>query len=79
MAVFEPIKVTITNFSENSEQEDFEINPNDEAAGTRKITVSKHIYIDSEDFALVPPPKYFRLKKDGYVRLKTRILSSATT
>lgn len=70
MAVFEPIKVTITNFPENSEQEDFEINPNDEAAGTRKITVSKHIYIDSEDFALVPPPKYFRLKKDGYVRLK---------
>ena len=70
MAVFEPIKVTITNFPENSEQEDFEINPGDESAGTRKITVSKHIYIDSEDFALVPPPKYFRLKKDGYVRLK---------
>lgn len=70
MAVFEPIKVTITNFPENSEQEDFEINPNDKTAGTRKITVSKHIYIDSEDFALVPPPKYFRLKKDGYVRLK---------
>ena len=70
MAVFEPIKVTITNFPENSEQEDFEINPNDETAGTRKITVSKHIYIDSEDFALGPPPKYFRRKKDGYVRLK---------
>ena len=70
MAVFEPIKITITNFPENREQEDFEINPNDETAGTRKITVSKHIYIDSEDFALVPPPKYFRLKKDGYVRLK---------
>lgn len=70
MVVFEPIKVTITNFPENSEQEDFEINPNDETAGTRKITISKHIYIDSEDFALVPPPKYFRLKKDGYVRLK---------
>ena len=70
MAVFEPIKVTITNFSDKPEEEDFEINPNNEAAGTRKITVSKHIYIDSEDFALVPPPKYFRLKKDGYVRLK---------
>ena len=70
MAVFEPIKVTITNFPDEPEEEDFEINPNDEAAGTRKITISKHIYIDSEDFALVPPPKYFRLKKDGYVRLK---------
>ncbi len=70
MAVFEPIKVTISNFPDKSEEENFDINPNDESAGTRKITISKHIYIDSEDFALVPPPKYFRLKKDGYVRLK---------
>ena len=70
MAVFEPVKVTLTNFPETSEEENFEINPNDESAGTRKITVSKHIYIDSEDFSLNPPPKYFRLKKDGYVRLK---------
>ena len=70
MAVFEPVKVTLTNFPETSEEENFEINPNDESAGTRKITISKHIYIDSEDFSLAPPPKYFRLKKDGYVRLK---------
>lgn len=70
MAVFEPVKVTLTNFPDTSEEEDFEINPNDESAGTRKITVSKHIYIDAEDFSLNPPPKYFRLKKDGYVRLK---------
>ena len=70
MAVFEPVKVTLTNFHETSEEENFEINPNDESAGTRKITISKHIYIDAEDFSLNPPPKYFRLKKDGYVRLK---------
>ncbi len=70
MAVFEPVKVTLTNFPETSEEENFEINPNDESAGTRKITISKHIYIDAEDFSLAPPPKYFRLKKDGYVRLK---------
>ncbi|MBR1676476.1 MAG: glutamine--tRNA ligase/YqeY domain fusion protein [Clostridia bacterium] len=70
MAVFEPLKVVITNFDKESEEEDFEINPNDETAGTRKITFSKEIYIDSEDFSLAPPPKYFRLKKDGYVRLK---------
>ena len=70
MAVFEPVKVTLTNFPDVSEEEDFEINPNDESAGTRKITISKHIYIDAEDFSLNPPPKYFRLKKDGYVRLK---------
>ena len=70
MAVFEPVKVNLTNFPETSEEENFEINPNDESAGTRKITISKHIYIDAEDFSLNPPPKYFRLKKDGYVRLK---------
>ena len=70
MAVFEPVKVTLTNFPDVSEEENFEINPNDESAGTRKITISKHIYIDAEDFSLNPPPKYFRLKKDGYIRLK---------
>ena len=70
MAVSEPLKVTLTNFPDNTEEEDFEINPNDEAARTRKITVSKHIWIDKEDFSLNPPPKYFRLKVGGYVRLK---------
>lgn len=70
MAVSEPLKVTLTNFPDGNEEENFEINPNDEAAGTRKITVSKHIYIDKEDFSLSPPPKYFRLKEGGYVRLK---------
>ncbi len=70
MAVSEPLKVTLTNFPDNTEEEDFEINPNDEAARTRKITVSKHIWIDREDFSLNPPPKYFRLKVGGYVRLK---------
>ena len=70
MAVFEPIKVVITNFPEEDEMQAFEINPNDESAGRRNITMSKEIYIDAEDFSINPPPKYFRLKKDGYVRLK---------
>ncbi len=69
MAVSKPIKVTITNF-EGEEDTDFIINPNDESAGVRKVKFTKHIYIDDEDFSLNPPPKYFRLKKDGYVRLK---------
>ena len=69
MAVFDPIKVIITNY-EGSEEVETEINPNDEAAGKRKLTFSKEIYIDAEDFSVAPPPKYFRLKKDGLVRLK---------
>ena len=69
MCVENPIKVTITNY-EGSETVDFDINPNKPELGTRKVTFSKDIYIESEDFSTNPPPKYFRLKKDGYVRLK---------
>lgn len=71
MAVLKPLKLTITNYPDNfTEQLDFEVNPNEEEKRTRKVNFSKNIYIDAEDFSLNPPPKYFRLKKDGYVRLK---------
>ena len=72
MAVLKPLKVTITNYPDDLVEElDFEINPNEEIKRTRKIKFSKHIYIDADDFSLAPPPKYFRLKKDGVVRLKS--------
>ena len=72
MGVLKPLKLTITNYPDGETEEmDFEINPNEEIKRTRKITFSKHIYIDADDFSLCPPPKYFRLKKDGYVRLKS--------
>ena len=72
MGVLKPLKLTITNYPEGQTEEvDFDINPNEEEKRTRKITFSKHIYIDADDFSLCPPPKYFRLKKDGYVRLKS--------
>lgn len=72
MGVLKPLKLTITNYPDGETEEmDFEINPNEEVKRTRKITFSKHIYIDADDFSLNPPPKYFRLKKDGYVRLKS--------
>ncbi len=70
MAVLKPVKVTITNYDKDGEELDFDINPNEEVKRQRKITFSKEIYIDGDDFSLNPPPKYFRLKKDGYVRLK---------
>jgi glutaminyl-tRNA synthetase len=37
--------------------------------GTREVPMTREIYIDSDDFAEVPPPKFFRLKPDGEVRL----------
>ncbi len=72
MAVKKPIKLTITNYPDGlTEQVDFDINPNEEVKRTRKIDFGKNLFIDADDFSLNPPPKYFRLKKDGYVRLKS--------
>jgi glutaminyl-tRNA synthetase len=70
MVVLNPLKVVITNYPENGEEVDFEINPNLKGQ-TRKIQFSKEIYIDNDDFSLNPPPKYFRLVKGGMVRLKS--------
>ena len=70
ICVADPIKVVITNYDENK-VEYFPVsnNPNDENSGTRDLTFTKEIYIDRSDFAEVPPPKFFRLKPDGEVRL----------
>lgn len=69
MAVLEPLKIVLTNV-EDKEVLEVENNPNAETITHRQVTFGKNIYIDRSDFALVPPPKYFRLKPDGYVRLK---------
>ena len=70
VTVLKPIKVVITNYPENK-TEYFELpnNPNDENAGMRKVPFTRELYIDESDFAEVPPPKFFRLKPDGEVRL----------
>ncbi len=71
LAVLRPIKVVITNFPEGKIEElDATNNPEDENAGKRKVPFSRELYIERDDFAEVPPPKYFRLKPDGEVRLK---------
>ncbi len=69
MAVLEPLKLTVTNY-EGHEDTDFEINQLDPEAGTRKVRFSKNLYIERSDFSLDPPPKYYRLKPGGVVRLK---------
>ncbi len=68
MVVTDPIKVTLKGLTDCDLET--EINPNEPEKGTRKLTISPTVYIDGSDFALVPPPKYHRLKEDGYVRLK---------
>ncbi len=70
VAVLDPIRVVVENYPEDKiEYFDLPNNPKDESAGTRKVAFTKELYIDSSDFALVPPPKFFRLKPDGEVRL----------
>ncbi len=70
VAVIKPIKVTVTNFPEGK-TEYFELpnNPTDPEAGTRKVPFTRELYIEADDFAEVPPPKFFRMKPDGEVRL----------
>ena len=69
LAVFDPLKVVLTNY-DGSEELAVENNPNAENVTCRNVPFSRELYIDRSDFALVPPPKYYRLKPDGYVRLK---------
>ena len=69
MAVFDPVKVVLTNY-QGRETISVENNPNAPQVTTRQVPFGKVIYIDGSDFSLDPPPKYHRLKPDGYVRLK---------
>ena len=71
MAVLDPLKLTIKNYPDDQvEWFDAENNPEDPAAGTRKIPFSKNLYIEKEDFMENPPKKYFRLFPGGEIRLK---------
>ena len=71
MAVIDPIKGVITNYEEGKVEELFiENNKDNKEMGFRKITFSRNIYIDRDDFMENPPPKYFRLFKGNEVRLK---------
>jgi glutaminyl-tRNA synthetase len=71
LAVLRPLKVVIANYPEGkSEELDAVNNPEDAAAGTRKIPFSRELYIERDDFMETPPSKYFRLRPGGEVRLK---------
>src|SRR5947208_11499024 len=71
LVVLHLLKVVLTNYPEGK-VEDLEAinNPEDENAGRRKVPFSRDLFIDAADFIETPPPKYFRLKPGGEVRLK---------
>jgi glutaminyl-tRNA synthetase len=71
MAVLRPLRVTIVNYPEGrTEALEAVNNPEDPAAGTRKVPFSREIYIEREDFMEDPPKKFFRLAPGREVRLR---------
>ncbi|MBE6987213.1 MAG: glutamine--tRNA ligase/YqeY domain fusion protein [Ruminococcaceae bacterium] len=71
MAVLKPLKVVIENYPEGKTEEvSVEINPNKPELGSRKVTFSRELYIEADDFTEVPPKGYHRLSPGKEVRLK---------
>ena len=71
MGVLDPVKLVIDNYPEDMTEEfEIENNVDDENAGTRKVTFSRELYVERDDFMEEPPKKYFRLFPGNEVRLK---------
>jgi glutaminyl-tRNA synthetase len=71
MAVLRPLKLVIENYPEHQTEElDAVNNPEDEAAGTRKVPFSRELFIERDDFMEDPPKKFFRLAPGREVRLR---------
>ena len=71
MGVLKPLKVVIDNYPEGQAEEIEAVNnPEDPAAGKRKVPFSRVLYIEQEDFRETPPPKYWRLYPGNEVRLR---------
>ena len=79
MAVLRPLKLIIDNYPDNLVEEMEAVNnPEDPAAGTRRVPFSKVLYIEQEDFRETPPPKYYRLFPGNEVRLRYAYLIRCT-
>jgi len=71
MGVLKPLRMVLENYPEDRVEEfDAVNNPEDPAAGTRKVPFSRVLYIERDDFREVPPPKYYRLAPGREVRLR---------
>ncbi len=78
MGILHPLKLIIDNYPEDQVEElEGENNPEDPAAGKRKIPFSRILYIEQEDFCEAPPPQYFRLAPGREVRLKNAYIIKA--
>ena len=80
MAVLRPLKVVIDNYPEGKAEELEAVNnPEDAAAGTRKVPFSGELYIEQGDFREVPPKKFYRLSPGQEVRLRAGYFITCTS
>ncbi|MBX2885953.1 MAG: glutamine--tRNA ligase/YqeY domain fusion protein [Granulosicoccus sp.] len=71
LAVLDPVKVVITSLDEDcNETLDFANHPQNPDMGRRPMSFCRELYIEREDFAEIPPPKFQRLVPGGEVRLR---------
>ncbi len=70
VCVTEPLKVVVTNYPEGK-KEYFKLpnHPGKPELGYRELPFTRELYIEKSDFAEVAPPKFFRMRPDGEVRL----------
>jgi glutaminyl-tRNA synthetase len=84
MAVLRPVRLVIDNWPTDAAGapvvEYFEVtnNPENPADGTRLVAFTGDLVIESDDFAEVSPPKFFRLSPGREVRLRGAYLVTAT-
>lgn len=79
MAVLRPLKVIIDNYPEGQAEElEVENNPDKPELGTRKVTFSRELYVEQDDFMAEPVKKYFRLFPGNEVRLKSAYFVTCT-
>jgi glutaminyl-tRNA synthetase len=79
MAVLHPLKLVIDNYPNDLVEElDAVNNPEDPSMGARKISFSKTLYIEQDDFREIPPKKYFRLSPGTEVRLRYAYIVKCT-
>ena len=79
MGVLDPVRVVIENYPDDRVEE-MEVvnNPEDDAAGSRKVPFSRVLYIERDDFREDPPKKFFRLAPGREVRLRNAYFVTCT-
>lgn len=70
MGVMNPIKVVMTNWSNETELLEIENNPEDPNTEKRIVPFSKELWIERDDFKEIGNDNFFRLKLGSEVRLK---------